>query len=87
MTFYGNVTSIAKTTAQSGSEPKEPSPGSNEEFSGKTIRVTTRIDNNSMLLKPGMTGTAKILCGQRRVIDLITRRIARTFKVEFWSWW
>jgi hypothetical protein len=34
-----------------------------------------------------MTGNAKILCGQRRIIDLITRRIARTFKVEFWSWW
>src|SRR5947199_275243 len=25
--------------------------------------------------------------GQRRVFDLIQRRLAHTFKVEFWSWW
>ena len=87
MTFYGRVTSISTATIQSGSAPKEAAPVSAEEFSGKSIRVTTRIDNTSLLLKPGMTGNAKILCGQRRVIDLITRRIARTFKVEFWSWW
>jgi hypothetical protein len=30
---------------------------------------------------------AKICCGQRRIIDLITRRLSRTFRVEFWSWW
>jgi hypothetical protein len=40
-----------------------------------------------MLLKSEMTGVAKISCGQRRVIDLIKRRIARTLKVELWSWW
>jgi len=60
---------------------------SSEEFSGKTILVTTRIENRSLLLKPGMTGNAKILCGRRRIIDLLERRLARTFKVEFWSWW
>jgi multidrug resistance efflux pump len=87
MTFYGRVTSIATATAEAGLETKETSAAANQEFAGKTIRVTTRIDNSSMLLKPGMTGTAKILCGQRRLIDLVTRRIARTFKVEFWSWW
>jgi hypothetical protein len=49
--------------------------------------VTTEIDNSAGLLKPGMTGVAKIYCGERRFIDLITRRLARTFKVEFWGWW
>jgi hypothetical protein len=52
----------------------------------RTILVTTEIDNSSLLLKPGMTGHAKISCGQRRMIDIITRRLARTVKVEFWSW-
>ena len=49
--------------------------------------VTTQIDNHDLLLKPGMTGQGKIYAGDRRIIGLITRRLARTFKVEFWSWW
>ena len=51
------------------------------------ILVTTELENNSLLLKPEMTGRAKILCGKRRVLDLVTRRVARTLRVEFWSWW
>jgi len=34
-----------------------------------------------------MTGLAKIVGGDRRVFDLIARRLGHTFKVEFWSWW
>jgi hypothetical protein len=49
--------------------------------------VTTRIDNASLLLKPEMTGNAKIYCGKRRIFDIVTRRIARYIRVEFWSWW
>jgi hypothetical protein len=49
--------------------------------------VTTQIDNHDLLLKPGMTGQGKIYAGERRITSLITRRLARTFKVEFWSWW
>jgi hypothetical protein len=52
----------------------------------RTILVTTEIDNGALLLKPGMTGHAKISCGRYRIIDIITRRLARTVKVEFWSW-
>jgi len=37
--------------------------------------------------QPGMTGLAKVLGGDRRVVDLVKRRLAHTFKVEFWSWW
>ena len=51
-----------------------------------TVLVTTRIANNDLLLKPGMTGMLKIYCGPRRIADLITRRIERTIKVEFWSY-
>ena len=55
--------------------------------SARTVLVTTRIPNDTLLLKPGMTGMVKIYCGRRRPVDLIKRRLARTIKVEFWSWW
>jgi multidrug resistance efflux pump len=92
-TFHGTVTAIA-TAAQGGA-----STGGNGQSSGaptipipistssKTILVTTEIENPSLLLKAQMTGQAKILCGERRLVDLLTRRLARTLKVEFWSWW
>lgn len=74
--FYGEVTSIAPTAATR-----------DEARGGRTILVTTEIDNHALLLKPEMTGNAKIYCGQRRIFDLITRRLVRYIRVEFWSWW
>ena len=53
----------------------------------RTIRVLTDLENPSLLLKPGMSGTGKIYAGKRRLIDLTTRRLARYLRVEFWSWW
>ena len=75
-TFHGEVVSIAPTAARRDDVPM-----------GKTVLVTTRLDNASLLLKPEMTGTAKIHCGESRLLTLVTRRIARTLRVEFWSWW
>jgi len=93
--FPGKVTDIATTVqgatgSTSNSASKTGSGGSglgNAVKSANTILVTTEIDNGEGLLKPGMTGMAKIYCGQRRISDLITRRLSRTFRVEFWSWW
>jgi hypothetical protein len=34
-----------------------------------------------------MTGMARISCGKRTFFDLLTRRLARYVRVEFWSWW
>jgi len=34
-----------------------------------------------------MSGNAKIYFGERRLIDLVTRRIVRYLRVEFWSSW
>ena len=90
-TFNGAVTSIATSAfAPSSSEETSLLPATPTAPSGnsapKTILVTTEIDNGSRLLKPGMTGHAKIFCGRRRLIDLINRRLARTVKVQFWSW-
>jgi hypothetical protein len=45
------------------------------------------MDGASDLLKPEMTGNAKILCGTRPLLELLTRRLARYIRVEFWSWW
>jgi len=93
--FDGKVTEIATTaqgaTTSSGNGSSQTglsaSPAGGAGKSPSTILVTTEIDNSAGLLKPGMTGVAKIYCGERRFIDLITRRLARTFKVEFWGWW
>jgi multidrug resistance efflux pump len=76
VSFHGTVTAIAPTV----SEPEDP-------YAERTVRVTTGLDNRALLLKPHMTGNAKISCGRRRVVDLVTRRLARYVRVEFWSWW
>ena len=100
-TFHGTVTSVATTTADDESSSlgggATGSPGAQGGGRGggagrggegaSTILVTTQVDNDSLLLKPGMTGQAKISCGRQRIVDLMTRRVARTVKVEFWSWW
>ena len=92
--FQGTVTAVAievtagvtpsTSTSISGSTSTTPSSSTG---SPRTFVVTTQIDNHALLLKPGMTGQGKIYAGERRITSLITRRLARTFKVEFWSWW
>jgi len=86
--FHGTVTSIA-TSAQ-GSTGVVAGPGvfnSGSADPNKSVIVTTRIDNRSLLLKPEMTGQAKVFCGPRTMADLIARRAALTFRVALWSWW
>jgi multidrug resistance efflux pump len=72
----GRVTAIAPIATEEYESP-----------SGRRVLVTTQIDNTALLLKPQMTGNAKIFCGERRIWDLMTRRLARYVRVEFWSWW
>jgi putative peptide zinc metalloprotease protein len=90
LVFHGTVTTIA--TAADGlssatAEAAAGKPGSAGTTGVRTFLVTTEIENKPGLLKPGMTGLAKVLGGDRRVVDLVKRRLAHTFKVEFWSWW
>ena len=49
------------------------------------VVVRSELSNEELLLKPGMTGVAKIYCGDRRIIDLITRRMIRWLRTEFWD--
>ncbi len=74
--FYGPVTAIAPAATKQ-----------DEWQAAKTILVSSEIDNASLFLKPQMTGNAKVLCGKRRILDLMTRRFTRYIRVEFWSWW
>ena len=91
--FYGkvNFVSISLLGNNNGSASETPvlpvAPVSSSSSAKHTIIVTTQIENPALLLKPEMTGQAKILCGRKRALDLVTRRIAHAVKVEFWSWW
>ena len=87
-TFHGKVTAIA-TSAQ-GSTGVVTQPGvfnSGGADPNKSVLVTTQIDNPQLLLKPEMTGQAKVFCGPRTIATLIARRLALTFRVALWSWW
>jgi putative peptide zinc metalloprotease protein len=75
-TFYGKVSAIAPMV----SKPDDA-------HLDRTIRVSTRLENPDQLLKAEMSGNAKIHCGERRLFSLITRRLVRYVRVEFWSWW
>src|SRR2546430_8604339 len=71
--FSGRVTGIA------------PAAVKEEGCGGKAFRARTEIDNVGLLLKPEMTGNAKVFCGDRRIFDLLTRRGARYLRGEFRS--
>lgn len=74
-TFEGSVTAVAPAASEL--------PG----MRGKFVRVTIELPNTDGLLKPSLTGYARIYCGERRALDVLTRRFRRFFRVEFWSWW
>ena len=50
----------------------------------RVIKIRTELDNGDGMLKPDMTGVAKIHAGRRQVIALMTRRIIRWFRTESW---
>jgi len=90
--FLGTVTLIAPAgqaagAADSSGPPSGAPPAGAGDRTPTMFRVLTEIDNPDGLLKPGMTGMIKIRCGERRMVDLVVRRLSRTFRVEFWSWW
>jgi multidrug resistance efflux pump len=74
--FEGTVSSIAPIAVKQ-----------TELRDDRTILVMTSLENSSMLLKPEMSGNAKIYCGDQPLINIIGRRLVRFVRVEFWSWW
>jgi len=73
LSFWGKVTRISQAA--------------NVEGTKKTFTVTCKIENKNYLLKPGMSGYAKVYCGKMRLASLLTRRMVRYLRVEVWSWW
>ncbi len=53
----------------------------------KTVRVATVIDNAEQKLKTRITGHAKINCGTRSLIEVLTHGVVGALRVEVWSWW
>jgi len=51
------------------------------------IEVTAWIGNDEGLLKPGMTGKAKINCGKWPLYKIALWRLVRYLRIEFWSLW
>jgi multidrug resistance efflux pump len=49
-----------------------------------TVLVRAYVDNTEKLLKPGMTGIAKIYCGMSFVANILTRDLVRFIRTEFW---
>jgi putative peptide zinc metalloprotease protein len=49
-----------------------------------TVLVRAYVDNTEKLLKPGMTGVAKIYCGMSFVGNIFTRDLVRFIRTEFW---
>jgi putative peptide zinc metalloprotease protein len=50
-------------------------------------KATIVLPNPDGVIKSSMTGYARIACGKRRALDVLTRGIQRYMRLEFWSWW
>ena len=94
VTFEGTVTSVAAAVQTGGTSldvkaasARVPVPVPLEAGGDRVVLVTTEIENGRLLLKPDMTGRAKISCGDQPIFHVLTRRLARVIRVEFWSWW
>jgi putative peptide zinc metalloprotease protein len=74
-TFRGTVTRIASAAADTGWREQ------------RTVRVEVNLPNVDDKLRPMMTGYARIYVGDQRALDVLTRRVRRYIRVEFWSWW
>jgi multidrug resistance efflux pump len=61
-------------------------PVAETQSSGNVVRVMTDISNPDLLLKPEMTGYAKIETGWKPVGVVLSRLLYRFFMVEVWYW-
>lgn len=52
----------------------------------RRVVIRGELANTDGRMKAGMTGVAKILCGRRMIGELVTRRIIRWLRTEFWEY-
>jgi multidrug efflux pump subunit AcrA (membrane-fusion protein) len=53
----------------------------------QTVLVRSEVDNRDGALRPGTTGFAKIQCGRRPLGRVLSRRLVRMLRTEFWALW
>jgi putative peptide zinc metalloprotease protein len=70
--FMAQVKNISPLAVPAGQERK--------------VAIRGELVNADGTLKAGMTGVAKILCGKRMIGELVTRRIIRWLRTEFWEY-
>lgn len=70
--YRAHVTSIAPVAAVHGLE--------------RTVVVQGQLQNPDGSLKAGMTGVGKILCGKRMIFNIVSRRLIRWLRTEFWEY-
>jgi putative peptide zinc metalloprotease protein len=67
-------------------EVKSISPVAVEEGLERMVLVQGELANSDGTLRAGMTGVGKILCGERMIGELLTRRLVRWLRTEFWEY-
>jgi multidrug resistance efflux pump len=72
LSFQAQVSEVSPVAVAKGAE--------------RTVVVRGRLENGDGALKSGMTGVGKILCGERKIADLLTRRAVRWLRTEFWEY-
>jgi putative peptide zinc metalloprotease protein len=53
---------------------------------GQVFKVVIELDDIEHPVRPGMTGYAKVLLGEKPLFVIISRPVVRFFQVEAWSW-
>jgi putative peptide zinc metalloprotease protein len=51
----------------------------------QVVTLRSYLSNPDGVLKPELTGVAKIYCGPRRIIEVMTRRIGLWIRTEIWA--
>jgi multidrug resistance efflux pump len=72
LSLDGSVESISPVAIDAGTE--------------RHVLIRSSLQNDQGLLKAGMTGVGKILCGKRPIAHLLTRRAVRWLRTEFWEY-
>jgi multidrug efflux pump subunit AcrA (membrane-fusion protein) len=54
---------------------------------GRVVKVRMSVPNPDGLLRPNMTGFARVCADQTTALDLSSRGVRRFVRLEFWSWW
>jgi multidrug resistance efflux pump len=62
------------------------SPKVSSETNRDKITVRCKVKNPGCILKPNMTGYAKVLCGRKSCGMILAQKVARNIRLEIWSW-